>query len=416
MLPAGQAYGHNVRFLDCLFTATSAVCVTGLVVVDTATAWTRIGQTTIIILIQGGGIGIITFGALFALLLGHKFGFRQRALIQEQLGDTSVVRITSLLRIVRVVAGTTFVIELLGAILLYPMFAAKAGHSAGMFHAVFHAISAFCNAGFSTFSENLRGSQGHIGVNTVICLLIILGGLGFPVHAELLESRGKRRRLSLHTRVVLMTTIALIIGGAVFIFLFETFAGSAYAGLPLKNRILASIFQSVTARTCGFDTINIGALTPATLVLLHVLMFIGGSPAGTAGGVKTTTFATAIAAVRAVIKGREDVTISDRRLERNTVRRALVLIIGAAGLLTVALVGLLLSGGGSPLQLSFEAVSAFGTVGLSTGITPNLTAVQKIIIILLMFIGRVGPMSFALSLARSRVEQIRFAETDLLTG
>jgi trk system potassium uptake protein len=416
MLPESRTGVAPVYYIDALFTSTSAVCVTGLTSVDTATIWTRLGQVVILLLIQFGGIGIIAFGALFALVLGQKFTFRQRALLREQYGELSTVNVASFFSVVRAVVLVTVTLELVAAILLWPMFAPRVGTSEAAFFAIFHSISAFCNAGFSTFTENLEGYQGHWGVNIIICALIVLGGLGFPVHAELLDRMRTRKKISLHTKTVLWMTSILIVGGMLFLFIFENLTHGEFQSLPVQNKFLVCLFQSVTARTAGFDTIPMSYLGPASLVLINVLMFIGGSPAGTAGGVKTTTFATAIVACRSILIGKSDITLFDRRLSVNTVRRAVVLILLALLLLTVALMILLLSGPGETLQLTFEAVSAFGTVGLSTGITSHLTTLQKIVIILLMFIGRVGPLAFVLSFARTRAGKIKFAETDLLTG
>ncbi len=413
MLPECHAPGQTITFLDALFTSTSAVCVTGLIVVDTATAWTRTGQVVILLLIQFGGIGIISFGALFAMLLGQRISFRQRQLLKEQFGEFTIVNI---LDIIPVVTLLTLAIELLGTIILLPRFVPQYGIAVGLWHAVFHSISAFCNAGFSTFSTNLEGFKGDALVNLDICSLIVLGGLGFPVLAEILERKGNRKRLSLHTRVVLLTTATLIVAGALFLFIIETGFSSEFRDLPLGSRILASLFQSVTARTAGFNTIPIGRMAQASQLLLVFLMFIGGSPSGTAGGIKTTTFVVSIAAIWSVLNQRTEVNLLGRRLERNNVRRALVLVVLAAIILSVGLLFLLIFGSGNLMELLLELVSAFGTVGLSTGITSSLTAGQRIVIILTMFVGRLGPMTFALALARPRAEQVRFPETNLLTG
>jgi len=422
MLPECRAEGESIRVLDALFTSTSAVCVTGLAVVDTATVWTRAGQLIILLLLQLGGIGIITFGALFALLLGQKISFRQRALLKEQYGQTTAVNIV---QIIPVIAGTTLVIELLGALCLLPVFVPKFGTAEGVWHSIFQAVSAFCNCGLSTFSDSLEPYVGDWWLNLVICGLIVLGGLGFPVIAELLEHRGRRRRYSLHTRVVLWTSGILIVAGALLFFIIESWYDPSFLELPFRARVLASFFQSVTARTAGFNTVRIGAIAPASVLLLQVLMFIGGSPSGTAGGIKTTTFAASLAAVKSVFTGQADTRLLDRRLARDTVKRALVLAMLAA--MVVGLGHFLMLMAADPaagsgltscrfLELGFETMSAFGTVGLSTGITPELTSGQKIVIILMMLIGRLGPMTFALAFARPRREQIRFPETDLLTG
>ena len=413
MLPVCHAAGSKITFLDALFTSTSAVCVTGLIVVDTSTAWTRLGQTVILLLIQLGGIGIISFGALFAIFLGRRISFHERALIKEQFGEFSTV---SIFQLIPVVASSTFAIELAGVVCLYPFFIRDFGASEAAYHSVFHSISAFCNAGFSTFSNNLENYHGHLGVNLIICALIVTGGIGFPVLTELLERRGPRRQLSLHTKVVLRTTALLIILGTVIIFILETGLNEGFKELPIASRILGSLFQSVTCRTAGFNTLPIGSMSQATLLVMILLMFIGGSPSGTAGGVKTTTFAVCIAAIGSVLRGHEDVVLFDRRVERNTVRRALVLMVLCSGTLFLALVLLAIAGTGEILRLTFELFSAFGTVGLSTGITSQLSVGQRLVIIGMMYIGRLGPLSFVLALSNPKVVHIKQAQTGLLTG
>jgi len=413
MLPECHAPGHSIGPLDAMFTATSAVCVTGLVTVDTATAWTRIGQIVILILLQFGGIGIVSFGALFALLLGQKINFRQRQLLKEQYGQATVVNI---LNIIPVVAGTTLVIEFLGALFLVPAFVGEFGTVDGIWHAVFQAISAFCNAGFSTFTNSLEPYTGNLGVCIPICVLIILGGLGFPVLAELLDRKRNRRKLSLHTRVVLWASGILILAGAMAIFILESGYDPDFAGQSLKARIIGSFFQSITARTAGFNTLRIGAMAIPSLMVLQFLMFIGGSPSGTAGGIKTTTFVAGLAAIKTVLSGQSETNILDKRLAKGMLRRALVLLLLAALTVGTGLFLMLLTGGGDFYKLSFETLSAFGTVGLSTGITPELSAGQRIVIIFMMFIGRLGPMTFALALASPKLEMIKLPETELLTG
>lgn len=413
MLPECHAKGNTVSPIDCFFTSTSAVCVTGLITVDTATAWSRLGQVIILILIQIGGIGIVTFGSFFALLLGQKFSFNQRELIREQYGEWSL---TNLWYIIPVVAGTTFVIELTGAILLYPSFQGKYETGEAVFHSVFHAISAFCNAGFSTFSSNLMGYQGDLWVNLIVCVLIVTGGLGFPVIAELLMVRRRRRRLSLHSKMVLTASGILIVVGALAFFFLECSLNPEYQNMPISRVILISFFQSITARTAGFNTVDFSTAAPATLVFVGILMFIGGSPSGTAGGIKTTTLMVSIAAMRSVLTGSRDVVIFGRRLQPYTVRRGLVLVILAMCSMVTGTLLLLYFGGGDYLKIGFETLSALGTVGLSAGITPFLGPIQKIVIIMLMFIGRIGPMSFGLALAHTKVSNIRYAETDVLTG
>ncbi|MCK4720650.1 Trk family potassium uptake protein [bacterium] len=422
MLPVSNADGSGIGFLDALFTSTSAVCVTGLIVVDTATEWSRFGQTVILVLLQFGGIGIISFGALFALMLGQKITFRQRQLISEQYGRGSTVNV---LTIIPIVAATTLIIEILGAALLLPVFVPEYGVNEGIWHSVFHAISAFCNAGFSSFSDSLRNYTGNTWLNFIICALIVVGGLGFPVIAELTSRKYSRKRMSLHSRVVLWSSGVLIVIGAIVFFTIETGYDAGFRDLPLHSKFLSSIFQSITARTAGFNTLEIGALAPATIFGLQFLMVIGGSPSGTAGGIKTTTFVASIAAVRSVLTGRSDTQLFDRRLRRETARRALVLTALAGLIIAVGMLFMLLTDTSHAepghqsnfLALGFETVSAFGTVGLTTGITSDLAVGQRIVVIFLMFLGRLGPMTFALALsARKPAEHVQYPESDLLTG
>ncbi|HEX9745515.1 MAG TPA: potassium transporter TrkG, partial [bacterium] len=366
LLPECHAPGSHITFLDSLFTATSAVCVTGLITVDTSSQWTRLGQVAIMIMFQLGGIGIITFGAFFALLLGQKINFRQRELLKEQFGEDSVANI---LKIIPVVAGTTIIIEMIGAAILYPFIAANHPASDALFHSVFHAVSAFCNAGFSTYSDSLMGYSSNIGLNATICILIVLGGLGFPVITELLNFRERRRRLSLHTRMVLWASGFLIVAGTALIFTFEYNGSAGFRSLPFNEMLLGSLFQSITTRTAGFNTLDIGSMAPASIILMGVLMFIGGSPSGTAGGIKTTTVLTSIASIRAVLRGEMDVIIFDRRIKWDTVRRANGLVVLSAGTFIGMVLLMYLTGGGRMLDLWFETLSALGTVGLSTGIT-----------------------------------------------
>jgi len=416
MLPWSQTSGAHHSFLDCLFTATSGVCVTGLVVLDTASDWSRAGQIIILVLFQFGGIGVVSFGALFALILGQKINFRQRQLIKEQYGQTAEI---NLLRLIPIVAATTLGIELTGAALLAPRFMKDFGTSEGIWHSVFHSVSAFCNAGFSTFANSLENYTGDLWVNAVICFLIIIGGLGFPVLAELLERKQHRKRLSLHARVVLWSSGVLIAVGAILIFAVESGYNPEFGEMGFGSRVLASIFQSITARTAGFNTVPISHMAPASLLAMQILMVIGGSPSGTAGGIKTTTIVSGIAAIRAVLFGRAETRLMDRRLSSTTTRKALVLILLAALVISIGTFLMLLTSGSSDvnlLKLGFETVSAFGTVGLTTGITSELTTGQRIVIIFLMFVGRLGPMTFALAIASPKAEQVKYPETDLLTG
>ncbi|GAB6887455.1 potassium transporter TrkG [Desulfothermus okinawensis JCM 13304] len=414
--------GH-IAWIDALFTATSATCVTGLVVVDTGTFYTRIGQTIILSLIQIGGLGIMTITSLIFYLWSRRISLTDRIAVGQGLLHDPTFSLGSFL--IRVVV-MTFSIEGIGSVLLYLHLKGKMEY----FSALFHSISAFCNAGFSLYSDSLMQFKGDIGVNLVIMSLIILGGLGFSVLQELysyipIRLKGKRMRLSWHTRVVISTTIFLIFGGALFIFLAEYFSHN----LPSSyvERILLPLFQSVTCRTAGFNTADISHLTNVSLFIMVMLMFIGGAPGSCAGGIKVTTFRTiaAYAKSQIFIKGKQAV-IGNFAVKEEDLNKAIVLFIFSTGLILIAVMLLNISEGGDVshvyarglfLDVLFEVTSAFGTVGLSTGLTSHLSFLGKLIIICLMFIGRLGPILF-LSFVQHIQDEPRFSwpEENLLIG
>ncbi len=422
LLPWAQTHGQ-VGVVDALFTATSAVCVTGLVVVDTGTAFTIFGQVVILLLIQVGGLGIMTFAALAYLMLGRRLSLASQAALhdaffQRDLGVAFRQRFRQILTIV----GLT---ELAGAMLLC---AALLGRGApvpsALFSAVFHAVSAFCNAGFSLYRDNLIGLRDSPVIMTTVMGLIVLGGLGHLVLTELLE-QGRRclKRspeslppLSLHSRVVLRTTFALIVGGTLGLLLCGLTPDEATWGEKLSG----SLFQSVTARTAGFNTVNIGLLPLSSLLLLILLMFIGGSPGSCAGGVKTTALAISLAEFRAKLRGEEEVVLLERRVPRPVLDRTVVLIRLA---LLWNLLGLLILLGTETGQAGvgfhdvlFEQVSAFGTVGLSTGLTGKLSVAGRLWLTATMFVGRVGPLTLALGVLPVRPRRIRYPEDRILIG
>ncbi len=420
-LPAAHSTGE-VGFLDALFTATSAVCVTGLTVVDTGHDFSHFGQCVIMILIQLGGLGIMTFAALAAQLLGRRLSFRQQAMIGDTFFQSDAA--TSLRRDLGWIVGSTLLIEAAGAAFLYLGFRhGSHGHEPG-FTAVFHSISAFCNAGFSLYSDNLTGLGRHPGLLLVFMVLIILGGLGHTVILEMARRsfRGWRRRRngpiswSLNSRVVLRTSAALIVVGAALLAAF----GGRPDGTSWAEWVLHATFQSVSARTAGFNTVSIASLPLASLLVLMLLMFVGGSPGSCAGGIKTTSAVVWTALLRARLKGRQDVTMLGRRLSDDVLSRAMVVVglailWNASGCLILALTER--SQGDVALQhLVFEQVSAFGTVGLSTGITPQLSWMGKLWIILSMFVGRVGPLTAALAVLPMASAKIRFPEERLMIG
>lgn len=401
----------RVAFVDALFMATSAVCVTGLAVHGVATTYTPWGQAALLGLVQVGGLGIMVLSASVAVLTGRRLRARSNVALAELLDAESVASLRG--TIARIV-GFTLVLEGTGAVLLYQAFQRypevargpevdlpMAGASSHLWAAIFHAVSAFCNAGFSLARDNLVPFVGAYEVCVPIMSLIVLGGIGFPVLSELsayavsVSRRVRPPRLSLHTRTSLVLTAALIAGAALVLYVFE--AGTSLASLPLSARILAVLFQSVTLRTAGFNTVDIGALSDASLMVCCLFMFIGASPGGTGGGIKTTTVAVLFATFRAELRGAPEPVLRDRRLSEGTVRRAIAVAFVSALVVMVAVLALLLAERASAMRLIFEIVSAFGTVGLSANLSPSLTTTGKLIVILTMLIGRIGPLTVALA-------------------
>jgi len=409
--------GKTVSFLDALFTATSAACVTGLVVVDTGATFTRFGQTVILALIQLGGLGIMTFSTLIFYLWRRRVSLADHIAVgQSLLHDASF----HLGRFLTRVAAVTAVIEAVGALGLYLL--DPVGFAP--FSAVFHSVSAFCNAGFGLFPDNLMAYAGNSGVNGVVMWLIISGGLGFAVLIEgyrVVRGRlwggvaGRHLPLSWYARTVFAVSAFLILAGAAMIFCGE-FLGGRYPELGFMDRAMAAVFQSVTCRTAGFNTLDVGQMADASLVIMILLMFIGGSPGSCAGGIKTTTFRVLAAFGRAKMFGRKQAVVGRFAVDDGTVDRAVTLTIFAAGLVlgsvllmcfTEGAVAPHVEAGGRFLEILFEVVSAFGTVGLSTGITPDLTPAGKLVITMLMFVGRLGPILF-LSVLQGFQEPLRY--------
>ncbi|MFB3854605.1 MAG: TrkH family potassium uptake protein [Vicinamibacterales bacterium] len=419
-LPAAAAPGRHVSPLDAFFTSTSAVCVTGLIVIDTPKDLSPFGQTILLLLIQVGGLGYMTITALVALALGKRISLEERLSLQETLNAYSS---EGLLRFAGIVALMTLLFELAGTALLSIRWMPQFGLRQGGFLALFHAVSAFNNAGFSLFSDNLMGYRSDLLVNLTITGLIIAGGLGFFVLADL--RRGRRwGRLSLHTRFVLVVTAMLIAGGTAGFYLFERANPQTLGGLGTGDAVLASYFHSVSARTAGFNTVNLGAAAPATLFLLITLMFIGASPGGTGGGVKTTTFGITMASLWATVHGQADTVIFKRRVAPAIVARAFLISLIAFLALNVVAIAILVTEGGALDRVLFETTSAFGTVGLSTGdasgilsMAGGFSPVGKLLIMLMMFIGRAGPLTLAVAVAGRRPQQrIRYPEGKLIIG
>ncbi|MDY6916026.1 MAG: TrkH family potassium uptake protein [Candidatus Cloacimonadota bacterium] len=405
LLPRATAAGATTTFLDALFTSTSATCVTGLIVVDTGTHFTILGQLVILLLIQIGGLGIMSVSSAFAIMLGQKVSLRSESLMQNVMGESNKLDMKYLVKNIVIV---TFIFELLGAIFLYFTFKSDfLSTQKAIYYAVFHSISSFCNAGFSLFPDSFVNYLGNLNINLVVTFLIIFGGIGFPFMVDIrrnLKKGFKFSRLSLHSKIVLSTTITLIVLGTIAFFIGEY--NSEMENLPLEKRLLASFFQSVTTRTAGFNTIDNSELSRASVFSTIILMFIGASPGSTGGGIKTTTFWVVIIAVIAMLKGYKDVNVFKRKVTQDIIKKVIVLIAISAATIAFMVYLLFIFEPFSFEQILFEATSAFGTVGLSMGITSWLSSVGKIIIIVLMYLGRVGPLTliYAISETKAKIE------------
>jgi trk system potassium uptake protein TrkH len=417
LLPASTV-SRRIGLVEALFTATSAVCVTGLVVVDTATYFTKLGQIIILCLIQLGGLGIMTFSTMILLAAGRRISFQDKILVQESFLPAAPKDFRTLIRNVFIMTG---LIEMAGAGLLFIRFSQLFPWPQALFDSLFHSIAAFCNAGFSTFSQNLEGFTGDILVNLTIVGLIILGGLGFLVIQEVFyfsrPAKEKRRfHFSLHSKLALSLTASLIIFSFLLFFWLENSSG--LSNLGWKEKILASLFQVVTPRTAGFNTIDLESLKTASVFLLIGLMFIGASPGSTGGGIKTVTIGVVLAFLRSKIMAREKVNVFYRTIPTECLTRAFTLIFLALSWIGVASFLLLAAQPGAMMkEVLFEVFSAFGTVGLSLGITPELTPLGKIIIVVTMYVGRIGPLSLLAALSRSKSwGQFEYVEETVMIG
>ena len=402
-LPIASRNGIGIPFFNALFTSTSASCVTGLVVYDTWTQFSFMGQLVILLLIQIGGLGFMAIAILFSLAVGRRIGLRERSLLME---TVSALQLGGVVRLVRRTLIGTAMMEGIGAVLLAFRFVPRYGFWRGCWFSVFHSVSAFCNAGFDLMGINMPFSSltnyfDDPLVVLTISALIVIGGIGFVVWNDLVESKFRIKKFNLHTRAVLSATLALILGGMLLFLILEE--NGVMAGMNLKQRVLTALFQSVTPRTAGFNTVDIASLSDGSKFITMLFMFIGAAPGGTGGGVKITTLVVVTAAVVAFIKNQDDISIWKFRLERDTLFRAFC---GMVSYLALAVCGVLvLCAQGSTLTSSaFECLSAIGTVGLTTGITPTLPVLSRLILIILMYAGRLGSLTvfLAVSAASSR--------------
>ncbi|MCB9208588.1 MAG: hypothetical protein H6609_04350 [Ignavibacteriales bacterium] len=415
--------GGSITFVDSLFTSTSATCVTGLTVVDTGSYFSFAGKIIILILIQLGGIGVMSFSVLFLFFLRGKFGISGREIIQETLSFFDTLDLASLLKSVFIF---TLTIESIGAILLTIRFAFDMPFAEALFAGIFHSISAFCNAGFSIFEDSLVAYRSDLYINSVISLLIFLGGIGFIVLYEFKNSYGKKisfKRMSLHSQVVIKVSVFLVAIGALFIFFFEY--NVSMKDMDLSTKILASLFQSISSRTAGFNTIDFYTLSMPSLFFIINLMFIGASPASTGGGIKTTTVAVIVAFIRARVKNSKNVNVTFSTLPFRVISKSVVIIVFAITIIVVSSFLLTIIelehipfsvNGDRFLEIFFEVVSAFCTVGLSTGITPDFSIFGKLIISILMLAGRVGPLTIATAIGSRDEKDIKFSEGNILVG
>lgn len=417
MLPFCTASG-KISFVDALFTSTSAICVTGLIVVDTATYFALPGQIVILALIQLGGLGIMTFSTMVLLAAGRSITINDRILVQEGYHPGSPRSFRTLIKNIFLF---TLTIEGLGFILLSLRFLQDQPWSRALYSALFHAVSGFCNAGFSLYRDSLMGFRGDVFINLVMAHLIIFGGLGFLVIGETLKAgrgllSGIKMKLSLHSKMVLISTTFLIVV-SFFIFL-ALEKDRALQAFPWKDKILAAFFQAVTPRTAGFNTIDLTTLGTASVLLLMLLMFIGASPGSTGGGVKTSTFGVVLAFVRSKLAARDSVHVFYRNIPQDNVVRAFTLI--SLSLSLIFIVGfVVLLGQPSVLMkdVFFEVFSGFGTVGLSLGVTTKLSALSKVMIILVMYAGRIGPLTLLLAFSRRRaLGKYEYIEERVLIG
>lgn len=417
-----SATSKPLSAVDALFTSASAVCVTGLTPIDIGRDLSTMGHVITIVLFQVGGLGILTFSALFFVIMGRGLASKERDIMQSAFLYAPRHDLASILKFIFL---STLLYEGTGTLLLWARLARDFPPGQALFHAVYLAISAFNNCGFTLFSNSLIDYQGDPIVNLTIVGLIVAGGIGFIVHYEL-HTRffGKQRRLSVHTKVVLIATALLIVAGAVLFFVFEH--NRVLKDLPWQNRVLVSLFQAITPRTAGFNTVDIGMLANETILLMITLMFIGASPGSTGGGVKTTSASLLFLIMWSRLRGREEVNVFNRTIPRELLQRTISIMLAAALSICFIMSVLLLAvdHSGAPaesrhlfVEYIFETTSAFATVGLSMNLTPSLNTAQKLATILMMFAGRVGPLTLAFSLARiSAKKSVTYAEEGVMVG
>lgn len=420
-LPFSSATGKSIPFVDALFTATSGVCVTGLIIKNTATDFSLFGKIVLLILIQTGGLGYMTLSTIIALLIGKRISLKDRLLMAEAY---NVLSLEGLVRFTKTIFKITIAMEFLGAFVLFSRWLPEMNPRSALFHAIFQSVSSFNNAGFSSFSDNLLHYSHDLTINITVMILVVMGGIGYIVISDTYRFlTGQVVRLSFHTKMVITITAVLIGGGTIIFYFVESTNPASIGALPIPKRILTSLFQSITTRTAGFNTVDISTLTHPTLFLFILLMFVGASPGGTGGGIKTSTFGVMCTALWCTIRGQRDATAFRRKIPQESVAKSF--FIAMSGMFFVIIVTILILGVEKKplLRCLFESVSAFGTVGLSTGNGGSLSFVAsyspigKILTTLLMFIGRVGPLTIGSAfIYKGGVTMYKYPEGKILIG
>ena len=415
MMPFSLNEGKELSFLSSLFTIVSAICVTGLTVVDTATVFSPIGTTIIIFFIQLGGLGVMTFSSILFLATGKKMTFYERELLKEERNADNSGEIGEFIKKLLFVV---FTIESIGAIILTTQFMDKMSLGKAIYFGIFHSISAFCNAGFALFSNNLEGFSSNVVVNLTVGYLITLGGIGFAVITSfIVVIRNGIDRFNLTTKMAILISIILTLGGMILFLILEYSNPNTIGDLNFFEKILASYFQSVTLRTAGFNTVPLGSLRDATIFISCILMFIGASPGSTGGGIKTTTFGVIMFYVIGIAKKKGNIEVFNRRIDWEILNRALAILVIAITYVAFIITCILVIEDFTMEQVVFEVISAFGTVGLTLGITPQLSVLSKLLIIITMFIGRLGPLTFALAIGETKKKAIsKYPKENILVG
>ncbi|MGG0741130.1 TrkH family potassium uptake protein [Niallia taxi] len=415
MLPISTNDGHELSFIDAVFEATSSVCVTGLVVVDTGTTFTVFGQCILLFLIQTGGLGFMTIGVIIAIFLGKNIGLKGRLMIQESLNQLTL---EGMVRLVKFIILFTVLFEAIGALFLAIRWSVDFGFSTSIYYGIFHSISAFNNAGFDIMGDyrSITDYAGDFTVVFILTSLLLIGGLGYTVILDIWRKKFSGK-LSLHTRLVLWITALLIVLPTILIFVLEFKNPGTLGPLSLKDKFLAAYFHAVVPRTAGFNSLNMSELSLSTQFVTMILMFIGGGSGGTAGGIKVTTFIIILLAVWNLIRGNDDINIMERRIPKELVYRAFSITVYSIGIISLISFILTITEDAPLNVILFEVISAFATVGMSLGLTPDLSPVGKVVIFLLMFIGRVGPLTIAFALAKKHKKlPYKYAEEKIMIG